>query len=213
VPEGTLTLGDATMSPKAVSGAYRLSREIVDSTNPAIDRIALRAMLRDYRRKTEGKFYAALNVAAGAATAVAGPIGLDLALLMFGDDDSDEPTFVAAGKQAIVNLAGYLDGDGRQLIAPVGMTNGAGTRRQAGSTGLTIGAGTELVKATSIPGTDVLAVDEQGVLVAESPVQTFRFDEVEGPGIVKLALFAYFGAAVLDPAAVERYSVAAYVAA
>jgi HK97 family phage prohead protease len=208
--EGVLSLGDATMTPKAMDGAYRLSREIVDSTNPAIDRIALRAMLRDYRRKTEAKFLAALNVAAGAATAVAGPIPLDLALLMFGDDDSDEPTFVAGSKQAVANLASYVDGDGRQLLPAVGPTNAPGTRR-AGATGYSIG-GAELVKSASITGTDVLAVDEQDVLVAESPVQTFRFDEVEGPGIIKLALFAYFGAAVLDADGVERYSVAAYVA-
>lgn len=209
VPEGTLTLGDATMSPKATSGAYRISREVVDSSNPAIDRIALRAMLRDYRRKTEGKFLTALTTAAGVGTAVAGPVALDLALLQFGPDGSDdEPTWVAASKTALANLASYLDGDGRQLLPAVGPSNAPGTRR-AGTTGYSIG-GAELVKAASITGTDVLAVDEQGVLVAESAVQTFRFDEVEGPGVVKLALFAYFGAAVLESAAVERFTVAAY---
>ena len=116
---------------------------------------------------------------------------------------------MAGSKQAVINLAGYKDTAGRQLLPAVGPSNAVGTRR-AGATGYVI-AGTDLVRAGIIAGTDVLAVDEQGVLVAESPVATFRFDEVEGPGIVKLALFAYFGAAVLDPTTVERYSIAAQV--
>lgn len=207
VPEGTLTAGDATLTPKAMSGAYRVSRELVDQTNPAIDRIALRAMVRDYRRHTEGKVVAALVAAAGAGTANVNTFAEVRAALaaMVGDDDmpADE---LFASQTFLAALLAETAADGRPMLQVTGAQPGASVR--AGYTGAMVDT-TELVRAGSLAAGDAFAVQNDDVLIVESPTQTFRYDEVEGPGIIKLALWGYFGAAVLDAAGVVRLKVGA----
>jgi HK97 family phage prohead protease/HK97 family phage major capsid protein len=207
VPEGTLTAGDATLTPKAMSGAYRVSRELVDQTNPAIDRIALRAMVRDYRRHTEGKVVAALAAAAGAGTANVNTFAEVRAALaaMVGDDDmpADE---LFASQTFLAALLAETAADGRPMLQVTGAQPGASVR--AGYTGAMVDT-TELVRAGSLAAGDAFAVQNDDVLIVESPTQTFRYDEVEGPGIIKLALWGYFGAAVLDAAGVVRLKVGA----
>lgn len=209
VPEGTLTLGEQTFIPRALSGAFRMSRELIDASNPAIDRIALAAMLKDYRRQTEARLATALL---GADTAPVGAIttvnGLRAELIAFGTDDV-EADVVVAGRGFFQALALDEDGDGRPMLPFVNPSNAPGTIR-AGYTGASID-GVEVAKATGLPTDRALILDTDVVLVAESAAQTFRFDEVEGPGIVKLALFGYYGAAVLDPAGVAELSTGAVV--
>ena len=41
------------MTPQAISGRIVLTREIVDSSNPAIDQIAFAEMRESYDRQTE----------------------------------------------------------------------------------------------------------------------------------------------------------------
>jgi HK97 family phage prohead protease/HK97 family phage major capsid protein len=206
VPEGTLTGGEETLTPKAASGAYRVSRELVDQSNPAIDRIALRAMVRDYRRHTEGKVVAALVAAAGAGVPNINTFREVRAQLaaMVGDDDlpADE---LFASQTFLAALLDETATDGRPMLQTSG-TPGAVAR--AGYTGAVID-NTELVRAGSVPAASAFAVQNEDVLIVESPTQTFRFDEVEGPGIIKLALWGYFGAAVLDAAGVVRLNLGA----
>lgn len=201
-PEGTLTMDDSpVVTPKAVSGAFRMSRELVDSTNPAIDRIAMRAMLRAYRKDTEARAYAALGAAVDAVGGITGVQDVRTQLIDFIDDDT-EVSFILVGKQFLTTLANDLDGDGRPLLPFTGPTNAPGTIR-AGYTGADID-GNPLVKSTGITTTRALIVDADDVLVGESPVQQFRFEEVEGPGVIKLALWAYYVAAVLDATGVRE---------
>lgn len=204
VPEGTFTAGEATMTPRAVSGAYRLSRELVDQSNPALDRIVLRAMVRDYRRHSESKVVAALVAAGGAGTVVTTYMGVRGALAGFvGDDDmgADELFTSPSFLQTLLE-----EENAGEPVLKVNNQN-AGASVKAGYTGAIIDT-TELVRASSLPAGDAYAVQNDALLVVESPVQTFRFDEVEGPGIVKLALWAYLGAAVIDASGVERYKLA-----
>jgi HK97 family phage major capsid protein len=63
--DGTLAFTTKTVTPGAISGLLKLTREIVDSSNPAIDQIALAAMRESYARQTEGKVYTLLNGASG----------------------------------------------------------------------------------------------------------------------------------------------------
>lgn len=209
VPEGTLTGGDATLTPKAVSGAYRVSRELVDASNPAIDRIAVRAMVRDYRRLTEAKVVAALAAVGAADLGVDTLMELRAKLIDFMGDDDTMADFVAAGRTFMATLAAETDGNDRPMLA----TYGAGTlpsvgQARPGWTGVSID-GTELVRASAVAPAEAYIVEADAVLWAESRTQTFRFDEVEGPGVIKLALWGYCGAAVIDAAGVDRLTTAA----
>lgn len=62
---GSLTLGTVTVAPGAVSGVFELSREIVDSANPAVDAIAMNAMHESYAQQTEASVYSQLNGSTG----------------------------------------------------------------------------------------------------------------------------------------------------
>src|SRR5690606_26779900 len=58
--DGALAFATETVTPTAISGKMVLTREIVDSSNPAIDQIALATMRESYNRQTEQKVYDAL---------------------------------------------------------------------------------------------------------------------------------------------------------
>lgn len=211
-PAGTLTLGGDTVQPKATSGAWEASRELLDAATPALDRIAARAMLRDYQRQTEGKIVAL--VAAIAATPANVVFGIDTALelrgamLDFVNDDDEAADLVVIGKAMLRSLGLDVDNSDRPQLPFVGPVNSTGTMR-AGYTGVAID-GTEVARSARLDsgvgaGAGVIA-RKAGILWAESPVLQFRFDEVLGPGVIKLALWAYSGAAILDTADVQVIS-------
>lgn len=207
VAEGTYSLGEVTVTPRALSGAFRVSREMVDSSNPAIDRLALAAMIRDYRRETEVRTLAELTLNAGAATLNTTTVSkLRAALLAFGDD-TIVADFLATGRGFLQTVLLDVDSTGRPLLPYVGPTNASGQVR-AGYTGFSVD-GVDAVKATTLPAAEAMIVDADSVMVAESGAQTFRFDEVEGPGIIKLALFGYFAVKALRVGAVKRLTTAA----
>lgn len=203
VPEGTLTLNDAPVTPRALSGAYRVTRELVDSFNPAIDGIVMRAMLRDYRRVTENAAAAALALNAPVVGGIDTAMELRTALSDFVNDDDELADFVAASRGFIGSLYTEVDGDGRPMIATYGAQGApSAAAPRAGNLGLVLD-GTEIVRASRVAAGTALAVRSEGVLFAESAAQQFRFDEVEGPGIIKLALWAYFAIAKLEGDAVS----------
>lgn len=211
VAEGTMALSDTTVTPGAVSGAYRISRELVDAYNPAIDQIAVRAMMRDYRKVTEAKTLAALAAADTTPTFGINTVA-ELRTVLNGYSDIDDlpADLVAMGTGFYSDLLAEVDTTGRPMLPFVGPTNAVGTTNP-GYTGASVD-GVELVKVSSINGAvtkQAYAFRTEHVFIGESPVQTFRFEEVEGPGVIKLALWAYFVAKVTRPSGVVRISSAA----
>lgn len=207
--EGTMTLTDAPVTPRAVSGAYRVTRELVDSFNPAIDGIVMRAMLRDYRRVTEQTAADTLAAAAAATGGVDTAMELRAALAAFVDDDDEPADFVAASRTMIEALFAEVAADGRPMIAGYGGTSAPSPTgpRGPGYLGVNVD-GTEVVRASRVTADTALMVRASGVLFAESAAQQFRFDETEGPGIIKLALWAYFAVAKLEADAVGLLTIA-----
>lgn len=202
-PEGDLTLDDEMVEPGAISGAFRLTRELIDASNPALDQIAIRAMGRNYRRQTETKAYAALEAAdptSTSATTTVLAVGDELDL--FYDNNDISPDQIFSGRTFYSTLRHDVDGDGRPQLARVGSTNANGTILP-GATGAEVD-GTEIVRAYVVDPTAAYLLDNDALHLAESQLSTFRFEEVEGPGVVKLALWAYFAAAVIRPAGVVR---------
>src|SRR3546814_9585401 len=59
--DGSVAFATKTVTPQAISGRLVLTREIVDSSNPAIDQIALATMRESYARQTEAKVFTLLN--------------------------------------------------------------------------------------------------------------------------------------------------------
>lgn len=200
VAAGTLTLRDAPVMPEAMSGYYELSRELADASNPAIDRIAMRAMLRDYRRKTEELVVDAIEAVGASVGNVDTAMELRAALVDFVDDDGFGADFVAVSKTLLAELYGDVDTTGRPMIA-TGANAPSATTGRAGYTGAGID-GIEIVRAPRLTAGLGVALRGDDVLFGESAVQQFRFEEIKGPGIIALALWAYVAFAILDESGV-----------
>jgi HK97 family phage major capsid protein len=224
--EATLTLGTKTVTPGAISGKLPLTREIVDSSNPAIDQIALAAMRENYAQQTEAKVYTLLNGASGAGgTITTGfvPSGAQAATVNVGAADVNAhllvsalrnalalypfrrfgaPTMALMGSRATTLLAGAKDTTNRPLLPSVGAVNPAGLGN-AVTQGWFID-GLSHVPAWAMTGvaagdSQVLTLNRGDAWAWESPVLSFRFEEKSGPQIIELALFGYFATHLLRP--------------
>lgn len=208
VAEGDLAVGDVTVTPGAISGAFRLSRELIDATNPALDRIALRAMNRGYQSATEAKVAAALAASDGTATVSIDTVQeLRQQLNAYYDSMLEDASGVASHPGFYSALLADVDGNGRPMLASVNPQNAGGTPR-AGHTGADVD-GIEVFKAYAVSANDAFLYRAEDVFIGESSLQTFRFEEVEGPGVVKLALWSYFVAKVTRTGSVVKLTSAA----
>ena len=224
--DGTLNLGIATVSPTAISGKFTLTREIVDSANPAIDAIAVAAMQEAYSQQTEAIIYTELN----------GPNGQG-GVITAG--------FVPSGAQVSTTTGAGIAGSGDELLAGVRAANalypfrrfGAANRAHISQEAASCYAAAvdtanrpllpyeapQNVVGTSSPmqggyrvdgllhvptwsmtgnaagDADVLEFNSQDVWAWESALLMFRFEERNGPAFIDLALFGYFAARVLRP--------------
>lgn len=192
--EGALTLNTRTVTPRAISGAWRASRELLDSSSPAIDTIALNEMRRDYLDKSEA--YAVAQIVAGITATVSATNGanaLEAAIRTFTDTNPVLPVGFA-GNAVWNDLAGIKLASGEPRYPLINPNNRDG--QQVGAYELNI-MGARIIKVPGIAAREVVLVNPNDLLYGESAILTFRFDQPEGPGIIKLALWAYQAVAPL----------------
>ncbi|WP_133850826.1 phage portal protein [Labedaea rhizosphaerae] len=226
---GTISVGTVTVTPGGISGLFQLTREIVDSSNPAIDAIAMNAMQESYSQQTEQKVYAKLDGANGqGGTITAGfvPSGAQVTTSTGGSAAAGTfggKEFLGAARAQLAlypfrrfaplnrahlsqegtsAVATAVDADGRPLLP-------AGTGVNAyGSANVVTNSynldGLPLQPTWSMTGNaagdaDLLAFNDQDVWAWESGLLTFRFEERNGPALIDLALFGYFATEVLRP--------------
>jgi len=221
--DGSVAFTTKTVTPQAISGRLVLTRELVDSSNPAIDQIALATMRESYNRQTEVKAYTLLNGASGAGgTITAGfvPSGAQAVTTAGGTDNQTlvkairkaladyafarfaQPTVALMGQGATARLAQAVDTTQRPLFP---WTDGANT---FGTANAVLG-GYQVDSLRFIPAwanTGVAAGDSQIMIlkfsdfwVWESPLLSFRFEEKQGPANIELNIFGYFGTHLLRP--------------
>jgi HK97 family phage prohead protease len=225
--DGTLTLTTKTVTPGAVSGTLILSREIVDSANPAIDQIALTAMLESYNQQTEAKVYTLLNGASGAGGTITSgfvPSGAQAATFAStGGTPFAEAALIKGirqqlakypfarfaapgvglmGQNATSLLAGTMDSTGRPIFPSIGAQNSSGLGN-AITQGWSVD-GLPFVPAWAMTGvaagdSQILMLNALDAFAWESPLLTFRFEEKSGPAKIELALFGYFATHLLRP--------------
>jgi len=223
--DGTLTFGTKTVSPGGISGRMVLTREIVDSSNPAIDQIAMAAMRESYNRQTEGKVYTLLNGANGAGgtitsgfvpsgaqastyvgttgTPPAAVAGLRKEIARYYYSRFAFPTGAALGQNAATILAGAVDGTGRPMFPWVSLGGAMNAPGVGGNGGWSVD-NVVLQPAWSMTGTaagdsQIFILNRADAWVWESPTLSFRFEEKSGPALIELALFGYFGTHLLRP--------------
>jgi HK97 family phage prohead protease len=221
--DGALAFAPQVVTPQAISGRIVLTREIVDSSNPAIDQIAFAEMRESYERQTETIVYTLLNGASGAGGTITSgfvPSGAQAVTTAGGTDNQTlvkairkavadywfarfaAPTGAAMGQGATARLAQAVDTTQRPLFPWTGGMNAAGVADP-------VQAGYQVDSLRFRPAwamTGVAAGDSQMFLIKasdlwvwESPLLTFRFEEKQGPANIELNIFAYFGTALIRP--------------
>jgi len=206
-----------TVSPAAQSGKFVISRELIDAANPAIDQIALMAMREEYSQDTENVIAAALlaatnsNTGSGQSTQgcyVYAAVG-DGADLSEGIDamwaNFPFTRFTVAPDRLLLSQTGWSaavrakDSVGRKLFPYIGgeieNVNGSVGR---GSQAIDVG-GIAAVPAWALTnGTDdAVTFNHIDAWAWESPLLSFRFDEVQGPQNIVLAIWGYFAFQIL----------------
>lgn len=224
--DGTLTFATKTVTPQGLSGKMILTRELVDSSNPAIDQIALATMRESYARQTESKVYTLLNGTDGAGGVITGdfvPSGAQASTVVAAETDAGSqalvkhirerlakypfnrfasPSLALMGQNATTRLATATDNDGRPLFPSVGAqnTNGVGNAITQGwfIDGLTFQPAWAMT-GEAAGDSQFLLLNMSDAWVWESPLLTFQYLEKSGPALIELALFGYFGTHLLRP--------------
>lgn len=216
-----------TVSPKATSGGQKVTRALLEASNPAVDEMIWLDLIGDYNGVIETKVVAAMIAAAGSATKtyaneVAWDAGLDpLDTTYVGDGILDTAIAVRNGRKlpadvlvCSVSRYGSLlkikDSTGRPLVPAdsAGPMNviGTGTVDVDGRVnGLGILASDGV---TQYPESLVVARASDTILF-ESPTMRFRYDEPDGPEIIRLGIWAYSAVHVKYSASCERIVITA----
>jgi len=227
--DGTLAFATSvTVTPGAISGRFRITREVADASNPAIDAIAANALRESWSQQTEGKVYSKLNSAAGVAgTITSGFVPSGAAVVAIGPGGSvgaisDEgvlllnavrqqiveypfrrfapPTRLALSKEASTAFALAADSTGRPLLPRIGAMNAAGSVRtldQAFDVDGLAGVPAWSITGNTAADFDTAMWNDQDFWVWESPLLTFKYEEVAGPANIDLVLFGYFATEIL----------------
>ena len=221
--DGSLSFATKTVTPQAISGRIVLSRELVDSSNPAIDQIAFQEMRESYTRQTEAIVYTLLNGTSGAGgTITAGfvPSGAQAVTTAGGTDNQTlvkalrkaiadyqfsrfaRVTGAAMGQGATARLAQAVDTAQRPLFPWVGAQNSVGTGDA--DEGSWVVDGIRFNPAWAMTGvaagdSQIFLINRSDLWVWESPLLNFRFEEKQGPANIELNIFGYFATHLLRP--------------
>ena len=209
--DGSLALEDITVSPSGVSGQYTISREAVLGAVPGIDMIIMNAIAQAVATKRETEFATALLADAtggtdiAAATATADFLGN---ILDYQDGRLIDPSILLSGGDVFRLLAAEKDGNDRPMNPYYGVGNSNGTLsangRQLNVAGFGVGRSWALdTAAVALLGLPTDAASWW------SGLQTWRWEEVDGPANIRFAAFGLHAYSVLRPAGIVKFGIAA----
>lgn len=223
---GTITDHDyLTVTPTAQSGEFEITRELLDSANPAIDVIAMNAMREEYSQDTEGIIATALAAATDDGSPVMGTsatstegcyvyavtgTGNDLAIegIRFMEGEFPGHRF-ATPDRMLASPTGYgallkaVDDVGRPLFPFVAPSNALGSVGQTAATLLVDGLAVPNAWSMTSTYDDIVIFRAIDMLVGESPLLTFRFEEKSGPEKIILNIWGYFAYQILRYAGIH----------
>lgn len=201
-----------TITPKATAGGQKVSRQMLDSGNPAVDALIFGDLVGVYNLRVEAKVVAAMTAAAGLpvatyATNAAWTTGLNpLHATYVLDAITDASLAVRIGRKlpadilvSSVGRYGSLlkikDAGGRPIIpaASAGPSNVLG-RGDVSIDGYLDTAALAVLATDGVPTTfpESLVVGRSAdTILFESPMLRFRYEEPDGPETIRLGIWAY----------------------
>jgi HK97 family phage major capsid protein len=197
-----------TVTPKATTGGQIVSRQMLDSSNPAVDALIYGDLVASYSQKVEKKVVDAMVAAAGSAIATFASEATDYDTGRTDGDKSDDLVDLAmAVRQArklpadvlIVAVSRY-----GQLLKLKDTTNRPLIPGDSGGPMNVIGTGSVAVDGR-VHGLGVIATDglsggypdnllaarASDTILFESPTLRFRYEEPNGPESIRLGIWAY----------------------
>jgi HK97 family phage major capsid protein len=188
-----------TITPSTVAGKQKISRQLLDGASPAVDALLAMDLMGEYDEKVEAIVAAALLATSGATTGAIATGGGELYV------NAIEPakwalfaarkaaaTMVVIGTTVASSAFAATGSDGRPLV-PYGLygpTNAAGVN---GNADRQI-AGLPVVVSHSITDKKVVVARNTDLVLCESPVQRFRFDQPSGPESIEMSVWGYVAA-------------------
>lgn len=212
---GTITDHDyLTVTPTAQSGEFIVTRELMDSSNPAIDMIAMNAMREEYAQDTEAIIAAAIAAATDDGSPTPGVpdvsgegchvytvsgTGNDLYIDGIRLMEAGFPThrFITPDRM-LASPTGYgalvraVDDVGRPMFPFLAPQNAGGSVGRAAGTLLVDGLAVPQAWSMTSTYDDVLLFNAVDMLAGESPLLEFRFYEKSGPENIVLNIWGYF---------------------
>lgn len=196
-----------TVTPKPTSGAQKVSRQMIDMDNPAIDSLIYSDLMSVYDFKVESKVCAAMIAAAGAAIITLANEGafqdqtdgavdavIDTSIEVWANQFAPAD-LVFSDIRRFGKFRKLKDLQGRPIVPMTrySLQNAAGqviTQQAAEIEGLdlvgTAGAGTGLTYPQK-----VVVARAADTLLFESAVMRFRYEEPDGPETIKLGVWGY----------------------
>lgn len=207
--DGTINFDEVVVTPKAVSGRYNASREMLDAANPSLDAIIMSAMLEEYATDLEAYVVAQLLGAGGASagaaiTEAAATNDLIAALIAFDDARKAGADRVLVSPTLFGVLALEEDQSGRKLNPYLGPVNADGSLG-SGAQSLSV-VGQAVAKAWAITTVGAITAKATDATVFTSGVRTWRWEEKGGPANIEFAHFGYAACAVTRPAGVIKHA-------
>jgi len=212
---GTITNHDyLTVTPTAQSGEFIVTRELMDSSNPAIDTIAMNAMREEYAQDTEAIIAAAIAAATDDGTPTPGTPdtstegcyvyavtgtgndlyfdGIRLMEAGFPTHRFITPDRMLAGPTGYSALVRAVDDVGRPMFPFLAPANAGGTVGRAAGSLLVDGLAVPQAWSMTSTYNDVVLFNSIDMLVGESPLLEFKFFEKSGPENIVLNIWGYF---------------------
>lgn len=198
-----------TVAPKVTAGAQNFSRQMLDMSDPAIDQMIYTDLLSVYDHKIEAKVCAAAVAAAGAATATyateaAWTTGLSPKAATFVGDAVIDAAIAARTARKLPadlilssltrygSLLKIKDDSGRPLM-PV---DSAGSAVLMGVGDVQVDGRFQGLPLISTEGVDgypesLLVLRASDVILFESALMRFRFEEISGPETIRVGIWGY----------------------
>jgi HK97 family phage major capsid protein len=204
--EGAFETDEVVITPKAVSGIYKGSREMFEGSTPAVDALIMNAIREEYASETEA--YAATTFLTGATAGTVVDISNGVTLqviermITFQANRKRAADVLLAGTTLFPELVKQVDLQGRPLNPYVGATNAPGS---IGMGALSVNVGGYVTPYVASLTDGLLGVREDAVTF-ESGLRMWRWEEKSGPATIEIAAFGYIACAVLRPLGLLKFA-------
>lgn len=201
---GSLAFAGGIVSPRGYSGLFDVTRELLDSSNPTVDSIVIGEMLESFHRQLEDVVADELATLTPAGTTAAATIAADVRKQIGRTVGTRRRRATAAVVTAADTIADALAAlPAANSGSPIGLDETTGNDTADWHVrGVPVRLSADLGAASS--GQLIAAVTSPGSLFAWSTGPTvFRFEQIQGPGVIRLALYGYAAAKAVRPAGVR----------